>query len=234
MKSIAESRVAVIIGAAGVVLLIIALVLALSTIFDTPSGRSVPGPEADLATETAAGGRSGGVNRGAPPATTQPAASGATTPAAPAPEPAMTEVYGAIAGHVSLEGRGNAMGITLLVNGVPQDVTDVAGAFRMTMPAGRYSVRARYPGHIAVEAPDVEVRNGEVASLPPATLAAGDTDEDEDIDLFDLVRCIVDLRGGALPAGYHADANGDGVADVRDFILAQRNYGTAGPAPWPD
>ncbi|MFQ5854039.1 MAG: hypothetical protein ACE5LU_00125 [Anaerolineae bacterium] len=139
---------------------------------------------------------------------------------------------GTIEGQIALQGRNNRVGITLLVDGTPMDTTDASGTFRLNVPAGRFAVRASYPGHIAIEAPDVEVRVGEVTRLPATSLPAGDADRDGDVDLYDMVRCAIGL-GRLVPAtGPHADVNGDGVIDLRDIILTQRNYRDASPLPW--
>lgn len=243
MKAITERPIAVIVVAV-VVLLIIVLAIGWPRLRPSPAQPSDSTTEADLATATS-------TVEGEPPA--RAVRSGDAGPAASETEstgseggPAPTEgtgtaesgtsaadqETGTIVGQVSLEGRATSDGIAVLLDDILQDVTEAAGTFQVTAPAGRYSVRASYAGHVTIEAAGVDVRSGEVTSLPPASLPAGDTDLDKDVDLFDLVRCIVELRGGELPAGDHGDANGDGVTDIRDLILTRQNFGAVSPAPW--
>ncbi len=146
--------------------------------------------------------------------------------------PIVTGNRGTVEGRVTLQGRERYAGITLLVNGTPAGSTDELGVFQLILPPGHYTVRASYPAYIAIEAPDVEVRAGEVVSLPQGLLHAGDTDRDSDIDLFDVVRCAIDFGKAVPEADSHADVNGDGVIDLRDVTLAQQNYREIGPAPW--
>jgi len=136
---------------------------------------------------------------------------------------------GAVEGQLTLEGRTLFSGITLLVSGTPAATTDASGAFRLTAPAGSYTVAARYPGYMSVEAGGVEVQAGETTRLPAVGLRAGDTDADGDIDLFDVVRCVINLGQERTT---HADVNSDGKVDLRDVILTQRNYRGVSPAPW--
>jgi len=136
---------------------------------------------------------------------------------------------GAVEGQLALEGRTLFSGITLLVDGTPAATTDASGAFRFTAPVGAYTVAARYPGYMSIEAGGVEVQIGETTRLPAVGLRAGDTDEDGDIDLFDVVRCVINLGQQGTT---HADVNSDGKVDLRDVILTQRNYRGVGPAPW--
>ncbi len=162
-----------------------------------------------------------------PPITTE-----AAPTATPTGAPVVTGNRGTIEGRVALQGRERYAGITLLVNGTPAGSTDELGVFQLVLPPGRYTVRASYPAYIAIEASDVEVQAGEVVSLPPGLLHAGDTDRDSDIDLFDVVRCAIGFGKAVPEADSHADLNGDGVIDLRDVTLAQQNYREIGPTPW--
>lgn len=164
--------------------------------------------------------------------TVSPVATGTIAVVMPPEVPAETRDAGTIEGQVALQGRDRLAGITLLVNGTPAATTDASGRFHLTVPAGRYTVQAGYSGYITIEAPDVEVRPGEVTRLPAASLGAGDTDGDGDVDLFDVVRCIISLGQTPSAGNTHADVNGDGIVDFRDVILTQGNYRGTSPAPW--
>lgn len=169
-----------------------------------------------------------------PPAspTTMPAATGTAVVVMPSGPPGEAGDMGTIEGQVALQGRQRHTGIMLLVNGAPAGTTDATGAFHLTVPAGHHAVRASYSGYIAAEAPDVEVRAGEMTSMPAISLRAGDTDHDGDVDLYDVVRCAINFGRKVPAADTHADVNEDGVIDLRDVILVQRNYRGIGPAPW--
>ena len=60
------------------------------------------------------------------------------------------------------------------------------------------------------------------------TLPAGDMNEDDHINIFDLV-LIASHYGEHSPIG---DVNGDGVVDVYDLSLAAGNFGKEGPLHW--
>lgn len=181
------------------------------------------------------------------PARTIAAEAGATGTATPTPGPAATATSavviplappgeagaaGTVEGQLALEGRTLFSGTTLLVDGMPAATTDEAGDFRLVVPAGQHTVAARHPGYITIEATGVEVRPGDTTRLPATELRAGDTDEDGDVDLFDVVRCVIGLGQKSQARTMHADVNGDGTVDLRDVILAQRNYRGVSPAPW--
>lgn len=166
-----------------------------------------------------------------PPATpaVAPAATATSAVVMPLVAPGEAGDAGAVEGQLALEGRTLFSGITLLANGTSAALTDASGSFRLTVPAGRYTVTARHPGYVTIEATDVEVRAGDTTRLPLAVLRAGDTDADGDIDLFDVVRCVINLGQERTT---HADVNSDGKVDLRDVILTQRNYRGVSPAPW--
>lgn len=146
--------------------------------------------------------------------------------------PEATENTGTVEGQIALEGRSRYAGITLLVDGVPAGTTDAAGKFRLRVPAGHHQIQATYPGYVPVEAADLEVRAGEVITLPAVSLLSGDTDGNGTVDLLDIVRCAANIWQKVPPAVAYADVNGDGVIDMRELILTQRNYGISGPTPW--
>lgn len=198
------------------------------------AGLPLPSPTFEAApTATVVAGPAATVVPPAPATTTASPGATATATASTAPRALSTgEAMGTIEGEVALEGREHFSGIALLVDGTWAATTDASGAFRLAVPAGHHRVGARYPAYMSIEAADVEVRAGQVTRLPAVSLKAGDTDGDGDVDLFDVVRCVINLGQPAVPGDTHADINGDGVVDLRDVILTQRNYRGTGPAPW--
>lgn len=141
----------------------------------------------------------------------------------PAKAEAVTE-HGVIAGQISLQGQSSA-GITILLDDMPAATTDNQGRFRIAdVPAGSHTVKVEHPGYIPREAGMIQVTGEESVTLPAVSLRGGDTDQDGDVDIFDVVRFATNPRG--------TDVNGDGMVDVRDAIMVDANYGSAGPEPW--
>ena len=139
---------------------------------------------------------------------------------------------GTITGRVRLEARKVYADVQILVNNEPAGSTDGSGAFQVDVPAGVYTVRARHLGYVPAEASAVRVRAGQVVRLADITLPAGDTDADEDVDLFDMVRCAANLRRPPPPGMEFADINGDGIIDIREIVIIHRNYRTVRPVVW--
>jgi hypothetical protein len=146
--------------------------------------------------------------------------------------PVVTENTGTLAGRIALQGRSDASNVNLRVDGTQVPATQASGEFSITLPPGRYTIEASYPGYVTAQAMDVEVRTGETTTLPPVTLLAGDTDRDGDVDLYDVVRWVINFKRAGREADSLVDLNEDGVIDIRDLILIQRNYRARMPAPW--
>ncbi len=147
--------------------------------------------------------------------------------------PLVPAATGTIAGRVTLEGRKGYADIQILVNNEPAGTTDEMGIFQVDVPAGVYTVRAWRLGYVPAEAVGVEVQAGQVVRLADIILPAGDTDADEDVDLFDMVRCAVNLRQPPPPGMEFTDINGDGIIDFREIVMIHRNYRTVRPVVWP-
>jgi len=67
--------------------------------------------------------------------------------------------------------------------------------------------------------------------VPQPSIAGGDVDRDQDVDLFDLVRVGADYRS-APPNDPDADCNDDGHVNLFDLVMVGSNYGRHGPLPW--
>lgn len=139
---------------------------------------------------------------------------------------------GTIEGRITLQGRKHHAGITLRANGAPVGTTDATGAFSLTVAAGYYTVQASHPGYVSIKVTGVSVPAGRTVRLPTTSLLGGDTNNDGNVDLYDVVRCVINFRRAASPEDPHIDVNGDGIIDVREIILTQQNYRRSSPAAW--
>lgn len=210
-----------------VVAIVLFLVAGYLWFFRTPDpGPLATIPDRETSISTQAGPASAGTD------VLPPAEAGGPPAVGVAPDEATsTSEMGTIEGQVALEGRNNHSGIDVLVDDAPATTTDVEGAFQVTVPIGAHTVRAGRLGFAAAET-TVDVPAGASAALPFVTLPAGDTDGDADIDLFDIVRCAINL-GQPAPAGMeYADVNGDGVIDMYEIGVIHRNYRTLEPITW--
>jgi hypothetical protein len=64
-----------------------------------------------------------------------------------------------------------------------------------------------------------------VSTLPDIELLAGDANDDEIVNLFDLV--AVASRYGLAGPAYAEDINGDGEVNLFDLVLVGSNYGVS-------
>ncbi|MCI8513247.1 MAG: hypothetical protein HFI93_01240 [Lachnospiraceae bacterium] len=64
--------------------------------------------------------------------------------------------------------------------------------------------------------------------LQPGVLLIGDVDGDGDVDAADKDALVDAIDTGVIPAGYTADLNGDGAADLADLEYLAKSYGEIG------
>ena len=141
---------------------------------------------------------------------------------------------GNIAGKVFLQGRQDHTGATVTANpGGYQDVTGSDGSYAISnVPAGTYTVIATMPGYLCAERSVVNVTAGQTTTLPDVTLIAGDANNDDTINIFDLV-IVGNAFGSSPPSDARADINGDGTVNIFDLVLVGNNFGKSAPSPWP-
>jgi hypothetical protein len=60
------------------------------------------------------------------------------------------------------------------------------GRFNLLLPEGTYDISIWSPGYIAVNLPNVEIKSGQVLTVPELTLPFGDANGDGRIDILDL------------------------------------------------
>lgn len=138
---------------------------------------------------------------------------------------------GGIFSQVTLQGRSNHAGIRIYADGgmAPAAFTDATGAFVVELSPGLHTLVARQPGYLSVRL-DTIVREGYLG-VPPIEMLGGDTNGDDHVNLFDLVR----LGRGYLsspPEPSGADVTGDGVVNLFDLVLLGANYNRQGPLAW--
>ena len=106
-----------------------------------------------------------------------------------------------------------------------------SGAFSLSgLPQKKYTLHIKGDEYLAANV-SVDTTNGDVSGVT-ATLAAGDANNDNAVDIGDF-GVLVNAYGGqagVAGSGYdvRADFNGDGVVDIADFGLLVNNYGASG------
>ncbi len=126
----------------------------------------------------------------------------------------------------------SGIGVQLTANGslVQQSVTGADGSFVFTnVSAGAYVVVVSVPEHLSVIYNVTVAGNGTVVNLGTQTLAIGDTDANQTIDLADAVMVSANFALAVPPAPSVADLNGDGKIDISDLVLIGTNFGLTGP-----
>ena len=111
----------------------------------------------------------------------------ANTDAEFGPEAAMRNPFlqGQLRGLTHLEGRPNSEGALVQVGDVAHRVQR-DGRFNLLLPEGAYNISIWAPGYVAVNLPNVEIKSGQVLTVPELTLPFGDANGDGRIDIMDL------------------------------------------------
>ncbi|MBZ0297235.1 MAG: hypothetical protein K8L99_32045 [Anaerolineae bacterium] len=114
--------------------------------------------------------------------------------------------------------------------GVAEGQVDEQGKFLFgELAPGSYRVEASAAGFLSRQV-ELIVEPGGEYMLPPAILAAGDTNGDGVIDMLDVMLIAANFDGPAdVP---EADVNHDGWVDIRDLSVTGSQFGLAGPLPW--
>jgi hypothetical protein len=110
-------------------------------------------------------------------------------------------------------------------------LTDQRGCFEIPLPGERdYQCLTVYQEKYLTGQRDLDP--GFSGHLGVIELPGGDTDGNNVVDIFDLVRVIISMP----PAPYdpNADINGDGRVDVLDLVLVASNFDRAGSVAWWD
>ena len=111
----------------------------------------------------------------------------ANTDAEFSPEVAMRNPFlqGQLRGLTHLEGLTDSWGVMVQVGDVAHPVKR-DGRFNLLLPEDTYDISIWSPGYIAVDLPSVEIKSGQVVTVPELTLPFGDANGDGRIDILDL------------------------------------------------
>jgi hypothetical protein len=141
-----------------------------------------------------------------------------------------------IAGVVALQGRSNYSGTTILIDGTPMATTAGDGRFTVfNVDAGIHEVTAYHPGYLSSDDDSVQCQADQTTEMPETTLLGGDTNNDSEINLFDLVTVAAAYRSCSGESAFdsRADLNETGCVDIFDLVLVASNYRRMGPTAWP-
>lgn len=137
-----------------------------------------------------------------------------------------------VTGVVTLAGRTDHAGATVMLEGGEPAATSASGAFSLEL-VDVADLSVTHPGYLAAEAIGVACNESDI-EMTPLRLLAGDINTDMRIDILDLT---------AVAAGYGAcadsstfdprsDLNASGCTDMLDLVLLGSSYQTTGPVPW--
>jgi hypothetical protein len=147
----------------------------------------------------------------------------------PSPNPEPTHVLAQVTGTIS---PASVVNLTLTLpdgttfTGVPE--SDGSFVFPNLQP-GAYHLEASADGFLTSRI-DFTLAEGQVFALPPAVLTAGDTNDDNVIDVRDAV--LIAANFGGPPVSEATDLNDDGWIDIRDLAIIGAVFGQSGPVPW--
>ena len=137
-------------------------------------------------------------------------------------------------GQVALQGRADASGVLVLVNGDLATVTGTDGSFFLSkVPSGVLMLEVLRPGWLSSRA-IVVLASGERRDLGLTRLLAGDIDANRRIEYSDYRSLIASYGQCRGSARFNADADfdDDGCVSFNDFGLLFGNYGRSGPSAW--
>lgn len=124
-------------------------------------------------------------------------------------------------------------------------VTNTSGGFSLLgLPLDTYTIRASYPGYLAVQKVDVTLDSSQLnATLGNVTLRGGDINGDGVINILDVGLIISKFGSTGVPVrsasttcsvtDEPADINDDGVINISDLAILSGNWGLVGPLVWP-
>ncbi len=138
---------------------------------------------------------------------------------------------GAIIGTIEVHGRLDHSGVAV-GTGAVTTTTDSDGHFALLhMPEGTYTLKAELKGYIPMQRVGVSVEGGVTTVMDDAKMWGGDTNDDEVVDVFDLVRVARRLHS-VPPSDFYVDLNQDGEVNVQDLVIVARGLHKDWPAPW--
>ena len=156
----------------------------------------------------------------------------------PTPTPTPTKQAGTcqIEGKAMLQGRDDSSGIVVRVGGHVMATTNSAGYFiAYNVPTGNYEIRASHLGYLSSVLTSTTCEANGITDVLDTTLLGGDSDNNKQVDLLDLVRVGVSFSKCEGDEWYipEADINASHCVDIFDLVLVGANYGRTAPTDWP-
>lgn len=142
--------------------------------------------------------------------------------------------YASIDGVATYQGRLAHAGIDVTATGTVTraDTTDLGGNFTLDeLRAGSYDVVADAPGYLPACTTQT-LNPGDEVTLPVATLAGGDGNDDGVINIGDATLIGNSFGLDVPPGAPQADINADGVVNVQDLAILGGNYELVGCQSW--
>jgi hypothetical protein len=133
---------------------------------------------------------------------------------------------------VKLQGRSDATGAQIDVDGVAAGSVQSNGDFLADVAPGTHQVRARMPGYLPAQKASVVVESEQTTTLSAVQLRGGDVNNDNKVGLLDLVT-VAAAYNTEPPADPRGDINNDGRINLFDLVLVAGNYWLEGPTEWP-
>ncbi len=116
-----------------------------------------------------------------------------------------------------------------LDNSVAQTLTaNSDGTFSLTATAGTYNLVATSSGFLSAQG-SVTITAGGTVTMPVISLPAGDIDNNNVINQFDVLTLGMSYNSSTPTA---ADLNSDGIINVLDLELLAKNYLKSGAMIW--
>lgn len=145
-------------------------------------------------------------------------------------QPILAHITGQVLAPLRADSSGIVIMLTLPDGTALQTTTDSGGSFSFpNLQPGTYRVDAGTAGFLTAQA-TLNLSEGQVLTLSPATLVAGDTNFDNIIDLTDAALIAANFDTQSNLAG--ADLNRDGVIDILDLTAIGAFFGLSGPVNW--
>lgn len=133
-----------------------------------------------------------------------------------------------ITGYIIIDGAQSSYDTDVIVNGNRQTVHITDGTFNLLdILPGRYSIEVKKDGYLS-DKKEADVSGSAVLEFH---LRAGDVDGKGDVTLEDLALLSQLFGCAAGQDGWkeEADFNADDIIDIRDIVLAAKNYGMVAP-----
>jgi hypothetical protein len=111
-----------------------------------------------------------------------------------------------------------------------QVVTKVSGAYTFTdVPSGTYTVRLSAPQNLTLVKTASVPGDGKTVDVGTLILIAGDTNNDDKVDITDASLVGANFTVSVPPAPAPADVTADNTINIRDLVLVGSNFGLKGP-----